>query len=235
MMISRHIMKMFSRVPVAPAAAAALLLASTSAFGAAITFSTGGTACSGGLCSSIENAHTITFDDAVSGPYVDGLATFSYDGAGSPFLSGSLTSHYAAPPNDNTGYLSVGSPGRANTVYVDFARGIDYYGFYLGSPDSYNSISFYSKASDQNPIATFSGMDLIPPGNGNQSIGEYVNFSVTGGRVEHIVLTSFTPALESDNHAYASPVPEPASFGLAGLGLALAIGARRLRKASARS
>lgn len=220
-----------------PAAAAALLLASTSAFGTTVGFTTGGTACSGGLCSSVANAHTITFDDAVAGPYVSGLATFSYDG-GSPFLSGTAPSQYAAPPNDNTTYLSVGSPGRASTVYVDFSQGIEYYGLYLGSPDSYNSISFYSNALDLNPIATFSGSQLIPPGNGNQSVGEYVNFFVSGGLVGRVVLSSLTPALETDNHAYlspdASPVPEPASFGLAGIGLALAVFARR-RKAAVRS
>ncbi len=75
-------------------------------------------------------------------------------------------------------------------------------------------------------IQSFTGSTLISPGNGDQSLGGYVNFYISGGSVAEIVLTSTSPAFETDNHAY-DVAPEPGAWCLLGLGLALVAAARR--------
>jgi len=190
----------------------------------------GGEACGGGQCSTLSAANTISFDDPAAtsavGTYSVGMATFSF-GAGSPFVQGKVTDQYAAPPDDTSQFLSIGSPGRPNQVSIVFSEPILYYGLYLGSPDGYNWISFFDGATE---IASFSGNQLIPPGNGDQMIGRYLNFQMDGGAVDKIVISSLTPALESDNHAYinlnisveplVTEMPEPTTLAMAGMGIA---------------
>jgi hypothetical protein len=178
----------------------------------------------------VAGAHQINFDLAnAPSPYVSGAARFTFSPDDSPFVSGSLSGEYAAPPNDQTPYLSVGSPGRASVVTIDFDMPINYYGLYLGSPDSYNLFTFYETGNNVNPIASFTGHQLIPPGNGDQSVGQYLNFYVSDGSVGRLVLSSSQAALESDNHAYGA-VPEPATMGLMGSALlGLGLYARRRR------
>jgi hypothetical protein len=210
---------------------AGFLLSLVPASASTITASLGGQACgTAGQCTSVAGAHTITFDglDGTSSPYTSGIATFTFS-SGSPFVTGSASGEFAAPPLDETTYLSVGSPGRANPVTISFSAPIAYYGFYLGSPDTYNLVRFFS---GQNQIAAFTGGDLLPLANGDQSLGAFVNFNVTGGSIDRMVLSSSQPALETDNHAYAVATPEPASLGLAGIGLAFVyFGSRRKRSA----
>jgi hypothetical protein len=210
---------------------AGFLLSLVPASASTITASLGGQACgTAGQCTSVAGAHTITFDGlgGTPSPYTSGIATFTFS-SGSPFVTGSASGEFAAPPLDDTTYLSVGSPGRANPVTISFSAPIAYYGFYLGSPDTYNLVRFFS---GQNQIAAFTGGDLLPLANGDQSLGAFVNFNVTGGSIDRMVLSSSQPALETDNHAYAVATPEPASLGLAGIGLAFVyFGSRRKRSA----
>jgi hypothetical protein len=193
-----------------------------------INFSLGGVNCgTARICTPDPNATTINFDSLGSStpqPYIYGDATYTWIAPGTPFVNGSVPSQYASPPRDTTPYLSVGSPGRPGTVTIDFSQPILYFGFYLGSPDAYNEISFYGP--DLTLIQSFSGAQLINPGNGNQSLGDFVNFFISGGRVGEIVMSSVTPAFETDNHAY-DLAPEPGTWCLLGLGLALVAAARR--------
>ena len=87
-------------------------------------------------------------------------------------------------------YLSVGSPSRTAEVSIDFSLPINYYGLYLGSPDGYNSFTFYETGNPNTPIATFTGAQLVAPGLGDQSIGRYINFRISGGSISRIVLSS---------------------------------------------
>ena len=202
-----------------------LLAASMTAPAATITFDLGGIACApAGICTSRADAHQIDFEGANLSPFSSGIATFTFSPNNvTPFVSGSVAGEYAAPPNDTTKYLSIGSPSRTSEVSIDFSTPINYYGLYLGSPDAYNFFTFYETGNFNNPIATFNGLELISSGDGDQSVGRYINFYANGGSVSRVVLSSTQAALETDNHAY-SAVPEPATISLlagafVGLGL----------------
>src|SRR5688500_16272522 len=98
---------MFKTILYTVLAAAAL---SVTASATTVTPDLAGTACpTAGLCTSVAGAHQISFDGATVSPFVDGNATFTFSPADvSPFVNGSLDGNYAAPPNDNTRYLSIG-------------------------------------------------------------------------------------------------------------------------------
>ena len=182
---------------------------------ATVTFNIGGTTCgNAGLCSSVADAHHISFDSATTlSPYVSGLASFSFSpDIVSPFVTGSVLAQYATPVNDQTQYLALGVPGRASSVVINFASPVDYYGLYIGSPDPYNLITFFETGNNLTPLASFTGDTFYPVSPDTLSVGLYVNFWVNGGTVSRIVLSSSGTAFESDNHAYA--MPEPATMGL---------------------
>jgi PEP-CTERM motif len=185
------------------------------------------------LFTSQPGATTITFDSlnaATPSPYTSGLATYTWTTANSPFVTGSVAGQYASPPSDATGYFTVGSGDRPATVTIDFSKPIYYFGLYGGSPDSYNSMSFYSDHG-QTLIASFAGSQLVPghEAGGNQSEGFFINFHISGGSIGEIVMSSSRAAFETDNHAYTE-TPEPATWAGLGLGLTILAAARRQRK-----
>lgn len=200
-----------------------------------ITVNLGGIPCApAGLCSAIPGATTITFD-ALSGstlsPYTEGIATYSWSGETAPFVLGSSQGNWATPADDTTSFLTVGSPGRPGTVAINFSMPIAYFGFYMGSPDTYNSISFYD-GSNGSLVRTFAGNDLINPGDGNWAVGDYVNFRVSGGGIGSIVMSSSAAAFETDNHSF-EPVPEPGTWVLFAIGLTLTgLGWAKTRRAA---
>jgi hypothetical protein len=196
-----------------------------------ISYDIGGKDCYlAGLCTSVPGATTITFDGLASGtasPYTYGLATYTWDlSNSSPFVQGPQTGEYAPPVGDSTTFLTAGSPGRPTSIAISFSLPVYYFGMYMGSPDPYNSISFFD---DAGLIRTFSGDELINPGNGSQGVADYVNFRAAGGAITHIVMSSSSPAFETDNHAYAMPEPGTAGVVVLGLGLGLIALRRRLR------
>ncbi len=174
---------------------------------------------------------TISFDDLLAttlSPYVDGLATYSWEAANSPFVQGNVSGQWAAPVADSTTFLTIGSLDRPGTVTISFSEPIRYFGLYMASPDSYNSISFFDNAG---LIRTFAGNALINPGNGDQTIADYLNFYTVGGSITEIVMSSSSAAFETDSHSYET-VPEPGTLGTLGLGLAVAALMARRRRLS---
>ncbi len=167
----------------------------------AIMVSFGGTSVPGqGQFSSVPGVTTIDFD---SGAPTSGPAIYSAPGIGPTVVSGSF-SGAAAPSDDYTTYLTVAPFGDwrgNNNVTISFDEKIDYFGMYLGSFDSYNSIAFYQ---DNVLLKLLSG--------NNESVNAYVNFFAEKNEsFNKVVLASRSPAFESDNHGYrvAEPVPEP--------------------------
>jgi len=138
--------------------------------------------------------------------------------------------NYASPPGDSTPYITIGSPDRPASVTIDFSTPIRYFGFYMGSPDDYNVISFYG-GPNRSLIESIYGNQLISPGGGSWDLGAFVNFYISGGTVSQIVMSSDTPAFETDSHAYEE-IPEPGTWVLFGVGLGLAAAARTRWKRS---
>jgi VPDSG-CTERM motif len=209
-----------------------------------ITFSLGGLNCTtpqgiAGLCSNQANAQTITFDGLAGTPFTQTFFLATYTGVGgSPFVNDSVSGQYAAPGatsldpqrQDATDYLTVGSPNRPSEVDIAFSAPIFYFGFYMGSPDTYNRIQFKNNGT---VIGDFTGNQLIPPGSQSWAVGEYVNFFEWGSTgITDIVMSSSAAAFETDNHAYSTTaVPDGGTTALL-LGLAFgAIGlvTRRLK------
>jgi len=206
------------------AAAFAAISASASA-GVIISASTG-------LTSTEAGAVTLDFDN---GLLPTGFAT--YDNTPGALIAYPGNSGYAAlPPADSSAFFfSVGAThGQPSTSGVTFGgNGVSYFGYYMGSPDSYNIVTLYH---GNTVLGTYNGGDMATAAshmaNGDQGVGFFVNYNTTGGdTITRVTFSSNTDAFETDNHAYVmAPVPEPETYAmlLAGLGM---IGLLRRRKA----
>ena len=200
--------------------AVAALLAATSA--SAYTVTEGGTAAGAdGVKTSHAGAITTDFNSSLVNP-------IGYLGGGVVF--GDSSGLWATPPADITNYFSVGpSTNAIATISLGFDS--DYFGYYGGSPDIYNSIELWNSGS---LVRSFTGAELaaaIPhPADGNQSVGAYVNISASNASeyFDTIKILSTSNAFETDNHA-VTQVPEPESYAMfmAGLGLMGFIARRR--------
>jgi hypothetical protein len=199
------------------ALAVVALFTATSA-SAAFSVTIGGTSVAGeGQKSSVLGAVTTDFNS--------GSLPGNYSGGG--VVIGSQSGDWASPPADQSYYFTVG-PSTSTPGTVDIGFLASYFGYYGGSPDTYNSISFYNGESI---VQSYSGNDLAGfagvPADGNQSIGRYWNFTAdSSSYFNRVVFSSFdgevgVNAFETDNHAVLAAVPEPETYAmmLAGLGM----------------
>jgi len=171
---------------------------------------------------------TLTFDSMV---LPTGFAT--YDNLAALIAHPGDPGYAAQPPLDPTPFFSVGvTHGQPSSSSVAFGgAGVVYFGFYMGSPDSYNQVSFYSGAI---PLGTFTGTQMAAaagvPADGNQQVGFYMNFFTSSLAITQVTFSANQDAFESDNHSFiAAPIPEPETYAmlLAGLGLIGAWGRRK--------
>lgn len=193
------------------ALAAAAALAAIQAHALSTTVTAGPTSAEFG-------AVTIDFDSAPP-------AGWSYSG-GALFTT-SIGGITAVPPGATGNFWSIGpSGGQDGPGLVTLAGGASYYGFLWGSPDGYNSVSFYDGAT---LLGSFTGAAVYPPANGDQSVGLFFNaFAGAGEKITRIEFGSSSNAFETDNHAVVA-VPEPETYALmlAGLGVLGFVARRR--------
>jgi len=202
--------KMFSFV------SAALLSLGLTIPGGATTVTIGASAPTTAFNSIFGPSLTATTPGVWSGTYFTGTANTS------------VINQYL-DPLAGSGYYAYAQQG--NTVSANFAGGIDLLSMLWGSPDSYNTITFYSGMNETGTSESYTpGMGLLSGLTPTQTGGSVVTFSTTG--VWDSV--TFYSAGNTFEFALGTPVapvstPEPASIALMAGGL-LAIGAGALRR-----
>ena len=203
-------------------------LAAASAYAAPVV-TVGGTTIAGeGQTTSIAGVSIIDFN---VGSVMPADVTVTYAPGAANLVTGSAYGVTAAPPGDDSQYLVV-SPISGTPVTFTIAGGADYIGFYAGSLDGFNTITF----SGAGFSTTYTGQDLADlagvSATGDQGIGRYFNVFESGNAFTTVTLTSTSVAFELDNFAIgrSKEVPLPGSLALLGLG-AFAMGAaRRFKK-----
>jgi len=177
------------------------------------------------LSASVTSGATTQQALATTQTFSDGSRPSGYTGGG---FFNTTTGEYATPVGSTDYYFSVGtSGGQPGPAVVTFAAPVSYFGFLWGSPDSYNTVSFYSGSS---LLGSYTDGALWTPANGNQGMAVYFNVFTNGGPyITSVQFTSTSNAFETDNHSFITAVPEPETYAmmLAGLGLMGFIARRR--------
>ncbi len=132
-------------------------------------------------------------------------------------VSGSVAGQYAAPFQDTTQYLAV----RANeTATLAISPAVKALSFYWGSIDAYNTVKFFSGATQ---VGSFTGsqipLALADGSQGNPVNNRRVNFSFEGAKVSSVQFSSSQNAFELDTVTAAVPEPTMWAMLLIGFGL----------------
>jgi hypothetical protein len=182
-----------------------------------------------GLFTSKPGVCTVDFNSLASLTGCSG-ATYSTgnEGIAAHIVTGSIADLYAQPAGDSTPFLTVG-PFPGMQVTISLVDGANYFGFYAGSIDDYNSI-ILTPAAGTPTVLTGSEIAAAVNGSANGSQNGYFNI-FTDSLFNSITIESSANAFETDNHSFGiASVPEPPSIALIGLGsLALLLFGRRHR------
>lgn len=217
----------FSKLKLDVAIVAVALVTATSASAYSVT--TGGTVVVGeGLTTSVAGATVVDFDSNL-------LLPTGYTGGAVKI--GSSSDNWASPPNDTSNFYTVGpGSGQSNPGTVLLNSVSQYFGYFGGSPDKYNSVELYMNNS---MLTSFTGTYLasvagIPP-DGNWSNGAYWNIWASNATeyFNKVVFRSTSNAFETDNHASVSAVPLPAAVWLFGTGLLGLLGLAKRQRSTA--
>jgi hypothetical protein len=181
-----------------------------------------------GQFSTVPGATTVDFNALSNGTqdFVTGIA--GYDDV-------NIFSCACSTTGDLLDDTTKGARALSGSSYaINFSSPISYFGFYWGSPDSDNVVTFFNGATN---LGSFSGANLnsmFGVGFGTSNAA-YINFAVGPGDLPatRVVFQGVQFPFETDNHAYqAAPVPEPTSLLLLATG-GLGLLARRRSKRGA--
>ncbi len=173
------------------------------------------------------NGHTTiaNFDD----PIAAGFA-FTADVPGQTYVrDGSLglaPGQSAPPPTgsgvyEDTNYYTVTSNGGPHSASLTVLSGwLSAFSFYLGSPDTYNTISFYSGASQIGSLSGSAIWAAANGANGNQTWGRRVYYDFGSDQVTQITFASSGNSFEFDGLAGVrglvpqGGIPEPSTWAM---------------------
>jgi hypothetical protein len=142
----------------------------------------------------------------------------------------------AAEPVGTQGNFYATGPSSGSPALLNFVSPVSYFSFLVGSPDTYNSLSFIIDTG-----GTFSTVNYTDPSDfgvnpltGNQMYSQYVNFYTTAGSViDSVSFGSSTDAFEVSNFS-VSAVPEASTWAMMIMGF-LGLGFLGYRKSSGSS
>ena len=163
----------------------------------------------------------------------DADATISLNPTGGALFSLASGMHdiSAQPPGSTGQWWSIGySSLHHGPGVVQLTAPASYYGFLWGSPDGFNTVSFFSNGT---MVGSFTGADVFTHADGSQGAlvgGQYVNFwAGEGEQFDTVKFYTESDAFETDNHSVfpppviqidtALPVPEPETYALLLAGL----------------
>jgi hypothetical protein len=98
---------------------------------------------------------------------------------------------------------------------------------FWGSPDTYNSITFYGGPNETNPLFTITGADLVPYGATLGSGHDLVTVTVIGATVASVMLTDGSLNAFEYTNPTATPLPAALPLYAAGVGVIGLLGRRR--------
>lgn len=143
--------------------------------------------------------------------------------------SGSVPGLWAKPSGDDTLYANVFGGGSITLSLSTPGRMLS---LLWGSVDTYNTIQFFDAANVL--LGSFTGLDVLPPANGNQgAAGTLLAYFTSSTPFSKVVFSSSGNSFEFDNVSVAT-TPIPAALPMFGAALAgLGALARRRRKIAA--
>lgn len=136
-----------------------------------------------------------------------------------------LDSGVSAPPPGDTGYYETVLGGGSATLTS--AKGLKQFSFYMGSPDTYNGLSFTFTGAGGSTTLSGTSIWCQDPNNcfynggGNQALGYTVTYKFAPDAVNKIQFTSSGNSFEFDTLGGVA-VPEPASWALMIMGFGAA-------------
>ena len=124
---------------------------------------------------------------------------------------GLLEGESAPPPGDTSNYETVLANGLATLTTGNLLTS---FSFYLGSPDTYNSVTFYGLGGYQQTLSGAAILGAAVNADGNQGVGRRVSYDFGAERVTKIEFASTGNSFEFDSLAgtIQAAVPEPSTW-----------------------
>ncbi|TAJ71331.1 MAG: PEP-CTERM sorting domain-containing protein [Phenylobacterium sp.] len=130
---------------------------------------------------------------------------------------------------DPTDYMSVGGGGSA-TFAGENGNFFRSFSFYMGSPDTYNKVTFHLRDGTTKVLEGTAIWGGNPAGDGNRENGYRVYYDFGGSGVDAITFESSQNSFEFDGLAGTLGVPEPGTWALMIMGFGGAGAMIRRRK-----